>query len=153
MTKDKRRITLVARIPGTSARDWDFSNPMGSRIVFVDALPFLSPAIRRAVTESGYDVERVIIDGAANAAQFLELLSTLPNEFLGDIFFIARGGRGFLSSAGRGDGRVLYPFNERDLEFYLRTNALVWGQSQGNTQVAHAALAQSQGKAHVAHAA
>ncbi|HMC23812.1 MAG TPA: hypothetical protein VKL19_18290 [Thermoanaerobaculia bacterium] len=126
ITTDNRRITLVARSAGTSVRDWDYSNPMGSRIVFVDALPFLAPAIDRGVTESGYDLERVIIDGTATAAQFLELLTTLPAEFLGDILLVTRDGRGFLSSAGRGDGRVLYSLDERDLEFYLRANALLW---------------------------
>ena len=75
---------------------------------------------------SGYDLERVIIDGTATAAQFLELLTTLPAEFLGDILLVTRDGRGFLSSAGRGDGRVLYSLDERDLEFYLRANALLW---------------------------
>ena len=126
ITTDNRRITLVARSAGTSVRDWDYSNPMGSRIVFVDALPFLAPAIDRGVTESGYDLERVIIDGTATAAQFLELLTTLPAEFLGDVLLVTRDGRGFLSSAGRGDGRVLYSLDERDLEFYLRANALLW---------------------------
>jgi hypothetical protein len=129
MTTDNRRITLVARTAGMAARDWDFSNPMGSRIVFVDALPFLSPAIDRGVTESGYDLERVIIDGTATATQFLELLATLPNTFLGDILFVGRDGRGFLSSAGRGDGRVLYSLSEHDLEFYLHTNALLWASA------------------------
>src|SRR5438105_8960251 len=100
---DRRRITLIARNPKKVQRDWDFTNPTGSHLVFVDSLAFLPYALDRGVNEAEHDVERVIIDEAGTALQFLEFLSTLPNEFFGDVLSIGDS-KSFLSAVGRGDG-------------------------------------------------
>src|SRR2546430_336842 len=125
MTKDDRRITLVARHPNAPGRQWDESNP-NSRLIFLDALAFLRFAIDRGVNELGEDVERVVIDRTGTALQYLEALSKLPAEFVGDVLFVMNDGNGFLSSVGRGGDRVLYALAENDVNFYLETNRLVW---------------------------
>jgi hypothetical protein len=122
---DHRRITLIARNPRKVQRDWDLTNPAGSHLVFVDSLKFLPYAL-----DQEHDVERVIIDGAASALQFLEFLTTLPTEFAGDVISIGEDGKSFLSSVGRGDGRVLYALNEEDFHFYLQVNSLTWAAVQ-----------------------
>jgi hypothetical protein len=125
MQHDSRRITLVARHLGHASRDWDFSNPIGSRIIFVDAPAFLPHAVHRGI-EAGYDLERIIIDGTGTPMQFLDLLASLPHQFAGDVLLVSGDGGGFVSSPGRGDGRVLYSLKPRDLEFYLETHGLLW---------------------------
>lgn len=134
MHTDSRRITLVARQPGHASRDWDLTNPIGSRIIFVDAVAFLPHAINRGI-KSGYDLERVIIDGTGTPMEFLELIASLPHEFVGDVVFVSTEGRAFLSSPGRGDGRVLYSLSESDLEFYLQTSGLLWASFPGAMHV------------------
>ena len=122
---DRRRITLIARNPRKVQRDWDLTNPAGSHLVFVDSLKFLPYAL-----DQEHDVERVIIDGAASALQLLEFLSTIPAEFGGDVLSIGEDGKSFLSSVGRGDGRVLYALNDEDLQFYLQVNSLTCPAAQ-----------------------
>jgi hypothetical protein len=134
MQNDSRRITLVARHPGHASRDWDFSNPMGSRIIFVDAPAFLPHAVYRGI-DTGYDLERIIIDGTGTPKQFLELLASLPYQFAGDVLFISGNGSGFVSSPGRGDGRVLYSLEACDLEFYLQTHGLLCASLRGELHV------------------
>jgi len=123
---DRRRITLIARNPKKVQRDWDFTNPAGSKLVFVDSMKFLPYALDRGVKSTEYDVERVIVDGTATALQFLEFLSMLPPEFAGDVISIGEDGKSFLSSVGRGDGRLLYALTADDLEFYFQVNSLTW---------------------------
>ena len=125
MTNDNRRITLIARHPNAPGRDWDESNPKG-RLIFVDAVSFLRYAIDRGINELGEDVERVIIDRTGTALQYLDALASLPREFVGDVLFVLADGHGFLSSVGRGGDRVLYALTDRDVDFYLETNHLVW---------------------------
>lgn len=139
---DRRRITLIARNPRKVQRDWDFTNPTGSRIIFVDSLAFLPYALDRGVREPGYDVERVIIDDTGTPLQFLEFLATLPAEFTGDVVFLSDAGTGFLSSAGRGDGRVLYTMKAADIAFYLQTNSLTWPETAEEKRAPQLAIAQ-----------
>ena len=120
---DRRRITLVTRDPKTPQRDWDLTNPAGSRIIFVDSIAFLPHAIARGMNEN-HDIERVIIDRTGNTLQFIELLAALPAEFAGDVLFTPAEGKAFLSSRSRGDGRLLYAMTTEDVEFYLQTHAL-----------------------------
>ena len=130
MQNDSRRITLVARHPGHAGRDWDHSNPVGSRIIFVDSLAFLPHAIERGV-QAGYDLQRIIIDRTGTPTQFLDLIASIPHEFTGDVLFVSPEDRVFLSSPGRGDGRLLYSLGENDLEFYLQTSGLLWASVDG----------------------
>jgi len=138
---DRRRITLIARDPRKVQRDWDFTNPAGNRIVFVDSLAFLPYAVDRAVREADCDVERVVVDNIGTAVQFLEFLSAVPIEFSGDILHINAEGKAFLSSTGRGDGRHLYNLTRDDLAFYLQTNNLTWPEASKNEREAQMATA------------
>jgi len=138
---DRRRITLVTRDPKLQQRDWDLTNPAGSRIIFVDSVNFLPHAIARGLTEDGHDIERVVIDRTGTALQFVEFLSTLPVEFSGDVLYVSRDGKAFLSSPSRGDGRVLYMMGANDVEFYLQTNSLTSRSLAGEIVVAQIASA------------
>ena len=128
---DARRITLIARNPHKAQRDWDLTNPAGTHIIFVDSLAFLPYALARGVQDEQHDIERVIIDETGSPLQFLEFLSSVPAEFAGDILHIGVDGKAFLSSVGRGDGRVLYRLNENDLEFYFQVNSLTFPKVPG----------------------
>ena len=122
---DIRRITLVHRNPAITSRDWDCSPDASTRIIFVRTVAVLEYALKNAVAELHRDVERVVIDRSATAADCLELLARLPNEYQGDVLLVRQDGTGYLSASARGDGRVLYPLSEDDIEFYLLTHGLV----------------------------
>ena len=131
MTNDTRRITLIARDPAQQQLNWDDSNP-ASRLIFIDALEFLKFAIERGVTQHHQDVERVIIDRRGTALDFLEALSSLPSEFVGDVLFVMNDRNGFLSAVGRGGDRVLYALGPNDIDFYLETHGLIWKRESSN---------------------
>lgn len=121
---------------------WDETENGGSRLIFVDSLSFLPYALDRGINELGHDVDRLIIDRTGTAVQFLELLSSLPDEFFGDVLFVRGDGAGFLSSAGRGSGgRMLYELKPADIDFYLMTHTLVSGPAVQALPAAAAALA------------
>jgi len=71
------------------------------------------------------DVDRIILDGAATADEFLDLLTSLPKEFLGDVLLMRSDNHSFINTAGRADGRLLYAMTATDLKFYLETLGLV----------------------------
>ena len=119
MTKDPRRITLVTRGPGSPDRTWDLSPSASSRVIFVNAFSVLQNALRNSVSELAEDVERVIMDRASTATQYLDLLASLPAEFNGDVLFVRYDESAFLSSLGRGGDRVLYSLSAEDVGFYL----------------------------------
>jgi hypothetical protein len=118
---DTRRITLVSRRPDVPARAWDLSAKAANRIIIVDIFSLL----RYALDHVSQDVDRVLIDGAATPAEFLDLLTVLPSAFLGDVLLIRDDGSAFLSTVGRADGRLLYALNESDVQFYLEAHELV----------------------------
>ena len=118
---DSRRITLLARAAASPTRSWNVTGKAPNRIIFVDAFSMLPFALDR----STYDVDRVLIDGTASAVEYLELLTTLPQTFLGDVLYMRTAGNSFLSSVGHGSGRLLYSLTSSDLEFYLQTNELL----------------------------
>jgi hypothetical protein len=121
MRGDSRRITLLARAAASPTRPWNVTGNAPNRIVFVDVFSMLPFALDR----SNQDVDRVVIDGTATPVEYLELLATLPHDFPGDVLYMREGGSSFLSSVGRGGGRVLYSMTSEDLSFYLQTNALL----------------------------
>ena len=96
---DPRRITLV-NLPPLDSRDWDCSLGASTRIILVRTVAILE----HALDELDRDVERVIVDRGATAAEGLHLLSHLPAEFHGDVLIILNDGSGFLSARARGDG-------------------------------------------------
>ena len=118
--RDTRRITLVVRGAGTLSRPWDSSPEAMNRVLFVKALSMLNFAL----DHRSEDVDRVLIDGAATADEFLDLLASLPKDFLGDIVLM-RGDKSFISTVGRAEGRFLYALKDVDLQFYLQTTGLV----------------------------
>lgn len=117
---DPRRITLVVRGTETLSRPWDSSPEAMNRVLFVRALPMLTFVL----DHRSEDVERVLIDGDATADEFLDLLASLPKDFLGDILLM-RGDKSFLSTIGRAGARFLYALKDVDLQFYLATTGLV----------------------------
>jgi hypothetical protein len=121
MINDPRRITLLARAAASPKRAWNVSGEAPNHVIFVDAVSMLNFALDRA----NHDVDRVLIDGTATPAEFLELLCGLPTEFVGDVLYIRGDGNSYLSTVGRGGGRLLYSMNAADVDFYLQTFRLL----------------------------
>ena len=96
------RITLIARQPTKPDFDWNHSRARVQRVAFLDSVNALSFALGAAMNDVGLDVERIIVDRAGDAEEFLHLLSGVPSEFTGDMLFIRDDGAGFLSATGRG---------------------------------------------------
>jgi hypothetical protein len=119
--RDQRRITLVARAAAAPARAWDASTQSANRLIFVDSFPILKGALDHAAQ----DVDRLFIDGAATEGEFLSLLTTLPGEFTGDVLFVSDDEHAYLSTTGRGGGRLLYAMMPEDVRFYLDAQRLV----------------------------
>jgi hypothetical protein len=118
--RDTRRITLVVRGAGTQSRPWDSSPEAMNRVLFVKALSMLSFVF----DHRSEDVDRLLIDGTTTADEFLDLLASLPKEFLGDVVLM-RGDKSFISTVGRAEGRLLYALKGADLQFYLETTGLI----------------------------
>ncbi|MBV8546518.1 MAG: hypothetical protein JO093_03845 [Acidobacteria bacterium] len=119
--RDLRRITLIARGAMTAGRSWDASNRATNRIIFVNGFSILTGALHHA----SQDVERLVIDGAATESQFLDLLTTLPGDFFGDVLFVSGDDRAFLSTTCRAGGRMLYAMLPADVQFYFEAHRLV----------------------------
>jgi hypothetical protein len=124
-----QRITLIARESTKPDVDWNYARSRSQRMAFVDSTNSLRFALGAALYDVGLDVERIIVDRAANAEEFLDLLATTPEEFRGDMLFVRDDGSGFLSATGRGGDRVLYALNGYDVRFYLETHDLVTGRA------------------------
>src|SRR5215218_1081946 len=120
-----QRITLIARQATKPDVDWNHSRCRNQRVAFLDSVNALRFALGAALYDVGLDVERIIVDRAAAADEFLDLLAGTPGEFTGDVLFIRDDGAGFLSATGRGGDRVLYALSGYDIRFYLETHDLV----------------------------
>jgi hypothetical protein len=116
-----RRITLINAADRT--RDWAASDEAPSRIVFASLLSVIRQTFDDPAQDE--DIERVIVDQTATADDFLELLAHISPDFPGDVIFIGEGDRAYVSSAGRGAGRLLYAMRPHDLRFYLETHGLI----------------------------
>ena len=132
MRNDKRRITVVTRGQATPERSWDTSSSAPNRLLFLEAMPVLQHVLDTGAPDVTLDIERVLVDRAASAAEYLDLLAALPQEFGGDVVYIREDESGFLSANGRGGNRVLYSLTAEDVRFYLKTHALVNGVAAGN---------------------
>ena len=135
MHNDQRTVTLVVRPTAEEGRNWNLSSYSPSRIIFVDAFTVLQVALDREWHERARDVERIVIDGAGGPLHYLELLSNLSSEFVGDVLFVRADGSAFLSAMGRGGDRVLYSLRAEDVSFYLETKELVYKEAE---QLQHA---------------
>jgi len=129
---DNRRITLVAR--GTN-RDWEATDLANSSVIAVDKLPHLLLTLTDS-DANNLDIERVILDRAASASEFLDLLTAMPENFLGDTVMIRDDGSAFLSATARGGSRVLYALAPPDVDFYLQANGLVPFEMEAQLRVA-----------------
>lgn len=129
MPHHDERITLIAREVTRPDFDWDDVHSRGNRVAFLDSVDAICFALDASVTDIGLDVERVIIDRAGTADDFLDLLARLPLELAADVLLIRDDGRGFLSAMGRGGGRMLYALQPRDVRFYLEAHELVTGRA------------------------
>lgn len=122
------RITLITTKPTTPNADWNHARCSSMRVAFLDSVNALKFALGVAVSDAGLDIERVVVDRAGSADDFLDLLAALPEEFIGDVLMIGADGSAFLSATGRGGDRVLYSLSARDVRFYLETHNLVTGR-------------------------
>jgi hypothetical protein len=125
MTSDTRRITLITSSPQAPGRCWDASPHATNRLIFVKAFTVLRHALGLGMAEMKQDVERVVLDHSSTAADYLDLLATLPSQFSGDVIMIRGDESAFLSACGRGGDRVLYALDPPDLQFYLATHGLL----------------------------
>lgn len=138
--RDRRRITIVTANPARPDRDWDVSRGAAARLIVIDTFDVAAYAVSHGLADMDLDVERVIFDRAATAEQYLQLLASLPHNFVGDLMYIRDDGSAFLSALGRGGDRVLYSLAEHDVRFYLEAHSLVTGQTMiGAMQIAEAA--------------
>lgn len=124
-----QRITLIARKASKPDVDWNYARSASMRVAFLDSINATKFALGVAVNDVALDIERVIVDRAGSAEEFLDLLTAIPNEFTGDVLLIRDDGTGFLSATGRGGDRVLYALVARDVRFYLETHDLVTGRA------------------------
>lgn len=121
------RITLIAREATKPDVDWNYARCRGENVTFLNTVGALKFAVRSAQRD-GLDIERMIVDRAGSAGEFLDLLAAVPVEIAGDILLILDTGAGFMSSTGRGGDRVLYALTPHDVRFYLETQDLVTGR-------------------------
>jgi len=128
-----QRITLIARKSSKPDVDWNYARSTSMRVAFLDSINATKFALGVAVNDVALDIERVIVDRAGTAEEFLDLLTSIPNEFGGDVLLIRDDGTGFLSATGRGGDRVLYALVARDVRFYLETHNLVTGRAMIDT--------------------
>ena len=129
MNDHEHRITLIARQANKPDVDWNYTRCRCDNVVFLDSIAALKFALRTSVLGSGLDIERVIVDRAGAAEDFLELLAAIPAELAGDVLLIRDDGSGFLSATGRGGDRVLYSLASQDIRFYLEAHDLVTGRA------------------------
>jgi hypothetical protein len=123
MNRDSRRFALVARGRNAPDRNWNDGRESPERVVFVNSFTVLRYLLSNGPDAATHDVARIIIDHAATASDFLELLATLPHEVTADIVLID-GSSAFLNAIGRGGDRVLYRLVPEDIDFYLDTHGL-----------------------------
>ena len=124
MNSDNRRITLVSRAKSAPPRAWLTARNAPHRLIFVESFGVIPFALARGIEEMDKDVECVIIDGTATAAEYLHLLSALPAAYAGDLVLI-QDDCAFVSATGRGGDRVLYALRPEDVQFYLETQMLI----------------------------
>ena len=73
-------------------------------------------------------LERIIIEGKAESAEILVLLSTLDPSFTGDVLYIYQPDRAFLSARADGCRREMFSLSKADIDFYVDVNQLRRGQ-------------------------
>ncbi len=116
---NERKLTLVYTENADSRYAWEETYAKAPLVVAGDR-DLLREALFSAEREGRGEIERVILDESIDSVSVLSFLASLPIEFRGEVLSIQPGGKGFLSSIARGDGRMLYELGSDDLAFYFR---------------------------------
>jgi hypothetical protein len=90
-------------------------------IIALTNSPLFFAAFENAVAADEREVGLVIFDQTITTEEYLEFLSRLPVDYRGDVLVIQKSGCGFLSAAGRAEGRFLYKLSAADVNFYITT--------------------------------
>lgn len=123
--EDLSKITIIVSNDSVTDRDWNFS----ARLVFLSD----TSSVQRLIEMASFvdlDIRRVIVDRTQSATDFLATLAALPQDFGGEVLWIESDSHAYLSTRGRGDGRLLYTMGSNDLRFYLEAHELVTGRVQ-----------------------
>lgn len=108
-------ITLLRSRPAWKGVRWQ----RGPQIRRIESLDQIIRAMA-TVNIAAASIARIIIEEAIEGAGFLNLITTLPPDFLGDVLLIAAPGRAFLSSHMEGGARFLYLLeSDAEIEQYL----------------------------------
>lgn len=119
------RLTIVTT--DTRKADLDWRAATSGRLTFLESLAATRVALDAAI-HAEIDIDRIIVDRAGGAEEYLDLLARLPGDFLGDVVLIRDDGAGYLSASARGGDRVLYALTATDIRFYLEAHDLVTGR-------------------------
>lgn len=122
MNRDK--TTLILTNEPFANIDWRNAEAVDSRLITVHSLDLLLHSIYSAQRDFHVHVARVILDGSVTAGQWLELLTSIPLEFSGDMLWIDSYGGGYLSASGRSGDRALYRITAEDIPFYLEASGI-----------------------------
>jgi CheY-like chemotaxis protein len=82
-------------------------------------------------------LERIVIEGKADSAEILVLLSTLDPSFTGDVLYIYECDRAFLSARADGCRRVMFSMSKADIDFYVDVNQLRRGDETSSFRLAN----------------
>ena len=120
-------VTLLKSRPSWKGVAWQ----RGPRIRRVDDLDQIVRAMS-SVGAAAASIANIVIEEAIDGTAFLNLITNLPAEFLGDVLLIASPVRAFLSSHFEGADRRLYLIeNPKIVEEYLDASGLREGGSVG----------------------
>ena len=118
-------ITLVKSRPAWSGVRW----ARGPRIRHVESLEQIVRAMSM-VSIAVASIGSIIIEERIDGTAFLDLITSLPSEFLGDIMLIAGPNRAYLSSWGTAGPRSLYEIQDaQTINHYLDAHGLREGEA------------------------
>lgn len=111
------RVTLLLE-GNSSSRDWAAISERRN-IVRVPNFAMLEEALDSGPRPSESEFAAVVLDRSVTAAQFLEILSSLPTDFRSDVFAFNDDGTGFLSAVTPNEGRVLCRLSSEEIDFHM----------------------------------
>lgn len=122
----RQKATLVYVSGRTELMDWSRMTARDSRVIAVGNLNLLGDSLHLAQNFVDVEVVRVIFDHSVDAEAWLEFLTAMPQGFRGDVLYISRNDKAFLSAVGRSDERVMYHLAGKDIDFYLEVCGLMY---------------------------
>lgn len=121
-----KHLTLVSLAADAEERWQKDGISAIERLIHVRNINTTQEAVRASLGVAAVRIERVIIDDASvDAVRFIRFVTSLPEEFRGDVLYIAGENSAFLSSATRDGGRAMYELDDDDVRFYAAANGLV----------------------------